>query len=473
MHAGRFHISRQILIGAFLLVASLAGTKEAHGNGRFPAASQLVVDPGDPKHILVRTTFGLLQTHDGGNKWSWICDAVVGFGDYEDPAIGIGQNGALLATLQKDGLSTSFDRGCTWAREASTLRLAVPDLAVDPNDSTKAVAVVSSSTADDAGKLSYHVYLVETADAGKSWSKLGEQLPEGVLANTVQMAPSKPTRIYIGGFNVRRRASVLARTDDGGKTWVQLDAPGQNNQGPWIAAVDATNPDIVFIRLDEEINDRVLVSTDAGNSWTEIYVGAGALLGFALSPDGTRLAVGGPMDGVQVATVGEYKFSKTGSVLVQCLTWTSAGLFACGRVPDPFSIGLSTDEGRTFRRLADLEEFCPAECPGGAFADQCPERWNRIQDDLVGRPAFACPNMPPGWTVRPDPGAGSNDGGRTDGGGLQTEAGRGGCSTCAMGRRARRSSVENGDMILGVLWIHGLAVAAISRRRRRVCLRHP
>ena len=38
----------------------------ALANGRYPAASQLLVDPTDREHIVVSATFGLLESRDGG-----------------------------------------------------------------------------------------------------------------------------------------------------------------------------------------------------------------------------------------------------------------------------------------------------------------------------------------------------------------------------------------------------------------------
>ena len=459
---------------ALAVAVFLLSIRAAEANGRFPAASQLVVDPQNPNHMLVRTTFGLLRSDDGGKRWSWICDMVVGFGDYEDPAIGIGQNGSLFATLfMRGGIAMSFDQGCTWTRDV-VQGMPVPDLAVDPNDATKVLAVVAGSTADDAGKLSYHSYLVETRDAGKVWTRLGQPPPDGILASTVQMAPSKPSRIYVSGTNILGgRQGVILRSDDSGESWVSMTRSEEVWSSPWISAVDPSNPDRVFVRLDADPNDRLVVTNDAGATWTEIFEGAGPLLGFALSPDGKRVAVGGPTDGIQVAAVGEYVFAKTSSIRTQCLTWTSDGLFACGRVPDPFLVGISKDEGRTFRTLNDLEEFCPANCRDGAFAQQCPERWNRIQADLVGRPGFVCPNLPPGWDVRPDPpkdpsqdggGSGGRRGdGSTDSNGSGPVANSSGCSSCGLARDSPRRSM----MAARLLTVATLIGATAARRARR------
>src|SRR5450631_4411894 len=43
------------------LLAVLLGPA-AHANGAFPAVSQLVADPSDPAHLVLRSNFGLLTT---------------------------------------------------------------------------------------------------------------------------------------------------------------------------------------------------------------------------------------------------------------------------------------------------------------------------------------------------------------------------------------------------------------------------
>jgi len=102
---------RLATLGAIL---GLAMARPARANGRFPAASQLVVDPGDPAHIAVVATSGLLETFDGGVSWSLLCEAGYFGTNGEDAALGVTSNGTLLAGLGH-GLSVAKDpRGCNW-----------------------------------------------------------------------------------------------------------------------------------------------------------------------------------------------------------------------------------------------------------------------------------------------------------------------------------------------------------------------
>src|SRR5207249_3345481 len=95
---------RSLALGAAAALSLLAAP--ALGNGRFPAAGQIVVDPADPSSIVIRATYGTLTTRDGGKSWSWICEASVGYSGSEDPMMGITKDGSMLAgTFQ--GLSVT------------------------------------------------------------------------------------------------------------------------------------------------------------------------------------------------------------------------------------------------------------------------------------------------------------------------------------------------------------------------------
>src|SRR5262245_35467226 len=52
-----------------IVAAGVAASSPASANGRFPAAGQVAVDPSDSEHIVLRTTYGILQTTDGGTTW--------------------------------------------------------------------------------------------------------------------------------------------------------------------------------------------------------------------------------------------------------------------------------------------------------------------------------------------------------------------------------------------------------------------
>src|SRR6185436_15964627 len=87
---------------------------------------------------------------------------------------------------------------------------------------------------------------------GKSFHALGPTLPESLrLVATVDVAPSNPQRIYLSGWGPNS-TGVLLRSDDRGETYSALRLPtdAENDEVPFIAAVDPDNADALYVRTD-------------------------------------------------------------------------------------------------------------------------------------------------------------------------------------------------------------------------------
>jgi hypothetical protein len=115
-----------------------------------------------------------------------------------------------------------------------------------------------------------------------------------------------------------------------------------------------------------------------------IFNAQAALLGFALSADGSKLWIGGPKDGVQLASTTDFQFASKSKLEIQCLTIADDGLWACSNEKSGFVAGLSKDEGATFE--AKLH-FCdirgPLACAAGAKAsEQCAASWPAQKSQL-------------------------------------------------------------------------------------------
>ena len=360
----------------------------AHANGRFPYANQLIVDPGNADRLVVRTTYGILQSFDAGKTWVWLCEKSVGYGGTLDPALGVTKNGTTIAGVF-DGLSVTRDRGCSWTLSGSPLdKEYVIDVAVETIDASHAVALTSTGL----GAGGFHVIVAASSDDGKTWSQAGVDLPTDCNSETLDVAPSKTDRIYVSGIVGTPRAGFIERSDDRGKSWTRLGVDLAGTKAPFIAAIDPIDADLLYVRLDGDPEDHVLVSTDGGTSWKEIYKSTGDLLGFALSPDGSKLAIGGPKDGLLVASRTDYVFKKVQSAVGEagktlgprCLTWTAGNLYVCAsEYPDGFTIGVSNDEGKTFRALNHLSDLSELKCaPGTSTASACPSLWPSVQDTI-------------------------------------------------------------------------------------------
>jgi photosystem II stability/assembly factor-like uncharacterized protein len=428
-------------LSALLAGAALSFAAPAAANGRYPAAGLIALDPSDPQHIVVRVTYGMISTSDGGETWKWLCEQAVGFSDNEDPMVAITQNGTLLAGVFK-GLSVSTDRGCDWSLVGGDLTdRYVVDLSTEKGAPQNAVAIASNGVG--GGKFLTQVF--ETSDDGATWAQAGVNLPEDFLGLSIDAAPSEPQRLYVTGrYGSPDYTGVVERSFDRGQTWERFDITGSDDKHPpYLAAIDPVDPDVLYVRLDAAEADSLVVSQDGGATWTTIFQETGGLLGFALSPDGSKVAVGGDLDGLWIAPTDTFAFTKVADLRVKCLLWTPDRLFACAdEFKDGFHVGVSNNEGKTFAPFEHLQEVCPLECPSGTkTAAECPKQWGAVSLTIN---ATSCGEAPD---------AGASSGSSSSG----TSGGSGGGGGCGIG----------GGGVAGGAFLLGAAAALTMMRRRR------
>ena len=390
VRTGPLHdIRRWVLVASVL--ASLTSTR-ATANGRFPTAQQLIEDPANPQHLVLRATYGILTSQDGGRSWSWVCEQAVGYGEVEDPALGLMANGSLLAGIF-DGMARSRDSGCSWQLAQGAISTEeVIDVTVNPTDRARALAL----TTELLPSAQFAIRVWETLDNGETWTQLGPAPRGDNIVFAFEAAPSDRGRIYLSALETPAGGvprGVLLRSDDRGKSWTPWPIPGSDAQNPpFVTAVASTDPDSVYVRLSGTEHDSLLYSADGGRRWRQVIRGRAKLPGFALSPDGSTVLVGfgkrllpdKPVDctilGIWMAPTQDFRFRKIFHGAVQCLTWTERGVYACTSQEDHgYALGLSTDRAVTFAPIMQLKGLDgPLACrPGTSVAASCPHAWLR------------------------------------------------------------------------------------------------
>jgi hypothetical protein len=186
---------------------------------------------------------------------------------------------------------------------------------------------------------------------------------------------------------------------------------------------------VLYVRLDGNPTDQLVVSRDGGATWTKVFEtkvpvlgDTSDLLGFAVSPDGSLVAAGGPMDGLWIAPASTLAFTHVSTMSSLCLTWSPAGLYGCGdELADKFTAGVSTDQGKTWTPLLHLAGLCgPLSCGAeSGVTTLCADLW----------PLMASALGAPGCTGTASSGASSSGSGG---------AGGGGRARLALGGAARR-----------------------------------
>ncbi len=384
------HFPLRLAIAASLCAFALLEGADARANGRFPAADHLVVSQMDPNVMVLRTTFGILISKDHGANWDWVCEKAVGYGGVEDPAIGITATSAILAGTF-EGLAVSQNVGCDWAFVGGGLQdQVIIDLVVRPNALHESLALTNKyATATEAGQALFSTQLFASSDDAKSWAAMGPAIDPTLIAETVEVAASDPARIYISAARDVDgvRSGVFIASSDRGATWTEhaIALDGKMERAPFIAAVDPKNPLRVYVRTagPKDTPSRLLVTDDGGATFRVAFAGKGEMLGFALSPDGTKVFVGGPLDGLQVASSTALTFAKKSAVKVQCLATSGATLYACSAESSGFILGASGDDGATFSPTLHLATLRgPLACSTTSSQAKCVRDWPTLREGL-------------------------------------------------------------------------------------------
>ncbi len=381
-------VVRFLRAGVFALALLPVTPRGAWANGRFPSASYLVVGPGASSSVLaLRTTFGVLRSADAGRSWRWVCEESVEAVGMFDPSIALGRGGITTLALPS-GLAVSED-GCSWARPAMTPARPVVDVTSDATGDVIIAAVGPSGTRDE---------LLRSDDGGRSWRSTA-MLP-GYFIETVEVAPSSPARVYVSAF-VPGPEAVLLRSEDGGATVREVTRDFTGGQSAWIAGVDPTNSDVLYVRSQRPggVGTYLLRSEDGGRSFRRIAATDGAMRGFALSDDGATVWFGSSLsrEGLQRSVRGGAFSHTADQPAVRCLRYHAGRLYVCAdEAVDGYALGCSDDGGERFAPLLSLRAIeSPAGCPSGtSVGDRCAALWSTQRVILRAIDAGPPPDRP-------------------------------------------------------------------------------
>lgn len=388
------------------LLVSLLVAGQANANGRFPRAQRLLEDPRDPQRLILAATYGLLVTADRGAAWQYVCEAAYGERDLSvDALTALSVEGALLAGIYS-GVSRAERDACDFRRTLGrSNREAVPDFALAVSVPGRVLAIMVAIPEDGEP----YSQLYRSDDDARTWQPLGERLPGAMRTPlTIDVAPSNADRIYLSGLGADD-AGVLLRSNDGGESFESLPVPtdGAGSEYPYIAAIDADDPDRLYVRTDfweydpetssARARDALLYSDDAGASFSELARASGKLFGFAFSPDGSEvlLGYGDPLEAggnrlTEIEALGIYRAPKGSSAFerryagsVGCLSWTEQGIYVCTHESQAgFSLGLIEQTDFDLARPPELEPLLvladvvgPIECAACSTGATCASYW--------------------------------------------------------------------------------------------------
>ncbi|MBV8596680.1 MAG: hypothetical protein JOZ50_10590 [Candidatus Eremiobacteraeota bacterium] len=231
---------------------------------------------------------GVFKSHDGGITWFSVFDRqpVAAIGalaiDPRNPNIvwaGTGEANPRNEAASGDGMWYSSDGAKTWRHVGLDEAGAISIISIDPRASTTVVAgVLGREFADSAVR---GVYL--TTDNGQHWSRRLYLGPSSGVSDIVRL-PNKPSTLFAGLWQFRRTpwtmtsggpAGGIYRSDDGGKSWKHVTAPGLPTHITGRIGLAASG-NMLYARI-QSTEGFVWRSTDQGATWKRMppsrYIG--------------------------------------------------------------------------------------------------------------------------------------------------------------------------------------------------------
>jgi photosystem II stability/assembly factor-like uncharacterized protein len=241
----------------------------------------LLVDPSDPRRLVLGTHTGLYGSSDGGRHWRF--DALAG----KDAMNLARPAGDTIWLAGHEVFEKSVDGGRTWAdvRPSGLPGLDIHGFAVDPRDPKTLYAAIAGQglyRSTDGGSsfsavsrevggnvMALGIFpsgrilagdmqrgLLESSDAGASWTAILRAQLMGLAVN-----PRDPRRVLGGGAGV-------ALSTDAGHSWRSvLDLPDRVGPVAW----SQSNPRLAYA---VGLNRTLYRSGDGGESWQPVGHGS-------------------------------------------------------------------------------------------------------------------------------------------------------------------------------------------------------
>lgn len=260
---------------------------------------------------------GIFVSTNGGNTWQFkglekterIPNVLI------DPrnssTIYAAAQGNLWNANEERGVYKSTDFGTTWERilfvDENT---GCADLSMDPSNPDVLYAAMwehrRSPDFFNSGGAGSALY--KTTDGGKSWNKIHNGLPEGILGRiAVAVAPSNPQTIYATVEADKEADKGLYKSTDAGANWILIEKSFNTKVRPFYFSrivVDPSDENILF-----KCGLNLIVSENGGDSFRAIGSGVHSdSHAIWINPNNSKHVVIGTDGGAYRSLDGAYTF---------------------------------------------------------------------------------------------------------------------------------------------------------------------
>jgi photosystem II stability/assembly factor-like uncharacterized protein len=246
-----------------------------------------------PRGVMTHSGDGLYRSTDAGKTWKkmgldetrHIARIIV---HPKNPdVVYVAAQGTLYAPSAERGIFKSTDGGTTWKKVLYVdPRTGAAELSMDASNPRILYAAMW-----EHGRQPWKVIsggpgsgLYKSTDAGDSWVKMTEGLPEKMGKMAIAASPSNPEKVYalIESESEGNDRGLYASTN-AGKSWSKVTGEPQLVQRAWYYIelfVDPKNENRLYV-----LSAPALRSDDGGKSWTELSVEHGDTHNMWINPD--------------------------------------------------------------------------------------------------------------------------------------------------------------------------------------------
>ncbi len=233
--------------------------------------AEFAVPPGQTTtYYVLAASGGVWKTEDAGTHFEPLFDKYgnMSMGSLavaaSNPSVlylGTGEPMHARSSSHGNGVWRSADAGKTWTNVGLTKSFFINKVQVDPKNPDIVYVAAEGKLYDNAADCERGFYA--TTDGGKTWERRWPLADRGVGDFVVD--PRDFNVVIAQAYKTYRRAwtyidrqpgNHLYKTTDGGKTWKKLEGglPNQLEVGRAGLAIYAKNPNVVYARLDEEVD---------------------------------------------------------------------------------------------------------------------------------------------------------------------------------------------------------------------------